>query len=189
MKRSWIWAVACAGLLAGCATLSRPLQSRGETEYREGLAALARGEYRQAYERLAWVTQHYGHEAIGQQALLAMAALELDPRNPARRMPVGADLAASYLRLPRKAEWTQPVAQTLYLLALELGAAEDRAERAQRQAERASRLPTLPGPTVSARLRTVEQERERLAKRVDTLEKQLAEKDQELERIKKTIRP
>ena len=67
---------------------------------------------------------------------------------------------------------------------------KERVEKAEREAERAAaRLPALPGPTVSARIRSVEQERDRLARRVDTLEKQLAEKDQELQRIKKTIRP
>jgi chaperonin cofactor prefoldin len=50
-------------------------------------------------------------------------------------------------------------------------------------------LPNLPGPSVTAKLRTVEQEREKLARRVDALEKQLQEKQEELDRIKKTIRP
>ena len=56
--------------------------------------------------------------------------------------------------------------------------------------ERANaRLPSLPGPSVSARIRTAEQERDRLKTRVEALEQQLKEKEQELERIRKTIRP
>ena len=185
-----MWAVAIASLLVGCATLKAPLETRGEKRFEDGLAALGRGDYRVAHENLAWVAQHYGREAYGQQALLTLAAMEMDPRNPARRINVGTDVAAGYLRLPEKALWTQPVAQTLYLLGLELGAAEERAERAEREVERTpAKLPNLPGPSVTSKLRTVEQERDRLARRVDTLEKQLAEKEQELERIKKTIRP
>ena len=189
MKRGSIWAVAVAGLLVGCATLKAPLESRGEERFEQALGALTRGDYRTAHEGFSWVAQNDDDED-GQRALLILAALELDPRNPERRIAAGADVAASYLSLGEKPVWTNPVAQTLYLLGLELGAAEERVEKAEREAERAAaRLPSLPGPTVSARIRTIEQERETLKKRVTDLEKQLSEKEQELERIKKTIRP
>ena len=70
------------------------------------------------------------------------------------------------------------------------GDAEDRVEKAEAaQANRPRELPKLPGPTVTARIKTVEQDRDRLAKRVTALEAQLADKDRELERIRKTIRP
>ena len=187
-----MWAVAVAGLLVGCATLKAPLESRGEKRFEEALAALARGDYRTAHEGLTWVAQNDSDDDHGQQAQLILAALDLDPRNPERRIAQGADIAASYLARSDKEEpWTVPVAQTLYLLGLELGAAEDRVEKAEREAERANaaRLPSLPGPSVMARIRTLDQERERLSKRVGDLEKQLQEKEAELERIKKTIRP
>jgi hypothetical protein len=179
-----------AGLLTGCATLKASLESRGEERLEESLAAFARGDYRTAQEGLAWVAQHDPDDKHGRQALLALAALELDPRNPARRIAVGTDVAAGYLALGDREPWTNPLAQTLYLLGLELGAAEERVEKAERAAERAAaRLPSLPGPSVSARIRNVEQERDRLKARVETLEKELVEKEQELERIRKTIRP
>lgn len=190
MRRGSIWALALAGLLTGCATLKGSLESRGEQRFEESLAALARGDYRTAQEGLAWVAQNDADEDHGRAALLALAALELDPRNPARRIAVGADVAASYLALEDKEAWTNPVAQTMYLLGLELGAAEERVEKAERAVERANaRLPSLPGPSVSARIRNAEQERDKLKARVETLEKQLQEKEQELERIRKTIRP
>jgi hypothetical protein len=186
-----LWAVAVAGLLVGCATLKAPLESRGEQRFEEALAALGRGDYRSAHEGFTWVAQNERDDDHGQHALLILAALELDPRNPERRIAQGADVAASYLGVPDKEEnWTVPVAQTLYLLGLELGAAEERVEKAEREAERAAaRLPSLPGPSVAARIRALDQERERLSKRVSDLEKQLQEKETELERIKKTIRP
>jgi hypothetical protein len=185
-----MWALAIAGLLVGCATFKAPLESSSEKRFEEALAALGRGDYRSAHEGLSWVAQHDADDKRGQQALLTLAALELDPRNPSRRIAAGADVAASYLGLAEKPAWTNPLAQTLYLLGLELGAAEERVEKAEREAERAAaRLPSLPGPTVSTRIRAIEQERDRLSKRVETLEKTLLEKEQELERIKKTIRP
>jgi hypothetical protein len=189
LKRRSLWAVSLTCMLLGCATLKGPFESRGEERLQQSLEALERGDYRTAHEGLSWVAEHYSKDESGQQATLILAALELDPRNPGRRIAVGTDVAAAYLRAGDKPAWTQPLAQTLYLLGLELGAAEERVEKAEREAERAvSRLPALPGPTVSARIRTVEQERDRLARRVETLEKQLSEKDQELQRIKKTIR-
>lgn len=191
MRRGSIWALALAVLLTGCATLKAPLASRGEERLEESLAAFARGDYRTAQEGLSWVAQNDADEAHGRAALLALAAVELDPRNPARRIAVGTDVAASYLALRDKEGWTNPVAQTMYLLGLELGAAEERVEKAERAVERANaaRLPSLPVPSVSARIRTTEQERDKLKARVEVLEKQLAEKEQELERIRKTIRP
>ena len=190
MKRGSIWALALAGLLTGCAALQGALGSRGGDRLEEALAALARGDYPSAQEGLSWVAQHDVDDDHRREALLALAALELDPRNPARRIAVGTDVAASYLSLQETDAWTIPVAQTMYLLGLELGAAEERVEKAERAAERAAaRLPSLPGPSVSARMRNVEQERDRLKARVETLEKELSEKNQELERIRKTIRP
>jgi hypothetical protein len=189
LKRRSMWAVAMVGLLAGCATLKAPFESESERRLDRGLQALERGDFRAAHEALSWVAQHDADDSHGQRAMLALVALEMDPRNPSRRIAVGADVAANYLRLDTP-EWTKPLAQAFYLLGLELGAAEDRVERAEREAERAAaRLPALPGPSVVARIRTIEQERERLARRVEALEKQLLEKEQELERIKKTIRP
>lgn len=189
MRRS-ILAVALVGLSLGCATLRAPFETGPEERFEQALAALGRGDYRTAHEGFTWIAQKYPKDRYGHQAMLALAAVEMDPRNPGRRIPVGTEVAATYLRTADTPPWTQPLAQTLYLLGLELGAAEERVEKAEREAERAAaRLPALPGPTVSARIRTVEQDRDRLARRVEALEKQLADKDQELQRIKKTIRP
>ena len=107
MKRGSIWAVAVAGLLVGCATLKAPLESRGEERFEQALGALTRGDYRTAHEGFSWVAQNDDDED-GQRALLILAALELDPRNPERRIAAGADVAASYLSLGEKPVWTNP---------------------------------------------------------------------------------
>src|SRR5688500_668899 len=95
VRRVGIGGAALKVLLMGCATLGSSLESRGETRFDEGVEALARGDYRLAHERLSWVAQRYGHEGVGQRALLTLASLEIDPRNPNRRINVGTDLAAS----------------------------------------------------------------------------------------------
>jgi outer membrane protein assembly factor BamD (BamD/ComL family) len=177
-------------LLAGCATVSSLTTSNEEKRFDAGMRALANGDYATAHKELAWVAERHANKSEGQRALLILAAMEMDPRNPARRTDVGADLAATFLRLPERDGWVDPVAQTMYLLGLELGAAEERAQRAERAAEAQQReLPKLPGPTVSARIKAIEQERDRLQARVLTLEEQLAGLQRELERIRKTIKP
>ncbi|HEX6939712.1 MAG TPA: hypothetical protein VF158_09900 [Longimicrobiales bacterium] len=130
--RSWL-AVVVGSVAAGCAALRLDREPDPAERLAEGLAALERGDYRGAYEPLSWVYTRYAGEAIGQQALLVLAAAEMDPRNPSRRLAVGAELAGRYLRMRGIAPWTEPVAETMYLLALELGAAEQRAAEAEEE--------------------------------------------------------
>ena len=188
--------------LPGCATLENAFGSEAEDQFDTGIAALQRGDYTAANRSLNWVIQRHGDEPIGKKALLVVAALEVDPRNPQRRLTLGSDLAGAYLQKNSEADWSQPVAQALYLLALEMGAAEERiseAEADKRAAERKveTGLPSLPSPTstISARLRQMTEDRDRLAKKVEQLEAQVAdrdkkleEKEKELERIRKTLK-
>ena len=189
--------------LSACGTINSMLKSSADDRFNAGMVALRRGDFAQASTDLGWVAEHYPDKDVGRQALLVVAALEVDPRNPRRRLAMGADLAGSYLKLEDKERWTEPVAQSLFLLAEELGAAEERvaaAEADRLAAERRANerdLPKYPeqSRTVPARLHSLEDERDRLSKRIEQLEaevaerdKRLAEKDKELERIRKTIR-
>lgn len=185
MRRAMVLVAAAAYMTVGCATVRSVWQTPDEDRFEAGVRALAAGDYAKAHTELRWVAQHHANEDPGQRAVLILAAVELDPRNPARRPEVGADLAAAYLRLPDRDDWLDGIAQSLYLVGLELSGVEERIERAEAQRP----LPKLPGPTVSARIRNVEQERDRLSKRVTALEAELAEKERELQRIRKTIKP
>lgn len=176
-------AVAC--VVTSCATVTSIWRDQSADRFEAGVRALKAGNYAVAHGDLAWVAQNSQHEKEGRRALLLLAGLELDPRNPNRRPEVGADLAAGYSRLTDRDEWMDPLASTLYLLGTELGVRDSTPARAGPTPE----LPKLPGPTVNARIRAIEQERERLAKRVTALEAEVAEKDREIERIKKTIKP
>lgn len=189
MKRPVFLILTFGVLVAGCSTFSSLLRSKEHSRFESGIEALAAGDYAAAHEDLAWVAERFANQTDGQRAVVVLAVMELDPRNPARRTDVGTDLAATYLQLPDREAWVDPVARTIYLLGLELGAAEERAQRAERAAESPRQLPTLPGPSVTARLRSVEQERDRLAKRVTELETQVAAQEQEIQRIRRTIKP
>src|SRR5688500_11973887 len=194
------------GLLAlalpACATFDTVLGSKADDQFENGIVALQRGDFESASKSLSWVIERHRDEPVGQQALLVVSALEMDPRNPSRRLALGADLAGAYLQNKNRPEWSRPVAQTLYLLALEMGATEERlaeAEAEKREAERKVEigLPSLPttSSTVPARLRALSDERDKLARRVELLESQVAdrdkkldEKEKELERIRKTLK-
>lgn len=183
MRRATLLVGATALLMAGCATIKPRQQPDGDQRFKNGLAALTAGNFPGARSEFSWLSEHNADELVGQRALLILAALEMDPRNPERHSDVGSDLAAGFLQKGTRDTWVDPVAQTLYLLGLELGAEERAAQQPQ-----ARPLPKLTGPTVTARIRTVEQERDRLTKRISALEEQLAQKDRELERIRKTIK-
>lgn len=189
-----------AVMLGGCAMLTRGDGPDAEAELARGLAALRAQEYAAARSILTPVFESSWQERTGQQAALALAAAELDSRNPTRRLWAGADMAGRFLNIPDVAPEDVPVAETLYLLAVELGAQEEalaRADSAKVQAEQAAAAarPRSGVQTVPARLRAVENERAELAKQVTQLtqslrarERELAEARQELARIKKTIK-
>jgi hypothetical protein len=183
--------------LAGCATAGAGrLLTPGDLLDR-GLGALARGDYAAASQDLAWAHAYCPDAATGERALLALLALELDPRNPARNIAAAASRAAA--RLERgDTGWTLPVTEAFYLLALELGDAgpapaaagapdpgapprdavavyatcpADRVPAAGRPAP----LPPLPVPTVASRVTRVERERDEFGGRIVMLEAELAE--------------
>ena len=89
-----------------------------------GLIALEEADYNIAYDNLLEVRSVCGDSPLGQQALLVLAAAELDPRNPERQIELAAEFAAHYLGLPNRAAWAQPLAESLYLLSMEIGASD-----------------------------------------------------------------
>lgn len=239
MRRTAILALAA---ITGCATLQGGDAPDPEARFERALAALERQDFPGAYDQLARVYAEAWGGPLAGRALLAMAAVELDPRNGGRRLDVGADLAARHFQHAGHPGWTTPVSQTLYLLAQELGATEARAARAEaekaraeaereearrvaeraeaekaeaereRQAARAQAsrataqaraaraqasraearaaarpLPSYQGPSVSARVRELSGERDRLRSEVAVLKRRLAEREQELERIRATL--
>lgn len=195
MLRQRIVPLLVATLLTGCATV---LHRTSEPDARldAGLLALAEKDYPVAFDNLVWVVTNHPDEPAGRRALQALVALDLDPRNPQRRINVGAQLAARFLRRDDVSAWERPLIETVYLLAVELGAAEERAAQAEANANaaeakvrRKGSVPTYSGQTVTARIGAVTDERDRLKRRVGQLEKELAEKDAELQRIRKAIKP
>lgn len=111
-------------LAAGCAALTPapPPEQNAELRLDRGLAALEAGRYTRAFDDLAWVYTHCAGRAAGGHALVALAALELDPRNLAARPDVGTELLGRVIRDPGTPDWLRPMAETAFLTGLALGA-------------------------------------------------------------------
>jgi hypothetical protein len=194
-------ACVCLGLAGtGCASGRASSTHVAAARLDDGALALTQGDFEAAHERLLEARETCGDALLGRQALLLLGALELDPRNPRRSPDQGAEHTARYLSYPETFPWTRPLAESLYLLALELGASKPEttdarglaaAERAAPDCEVADRyavqaaaveLPTLNQPSVQTRLRALERKRAEL-------ERRLAELQGELERVRMTLRP
>ncbi len=211
MNRNALLLAVCTSGLAACSVLHLAQGGDAENHLQAGLGALDTADYGRAARQLTAAYQASPDDEDGRHALLALAAAELDPRNPQRRMDEGARLAGGYLRLRTEERWVAPAASTLYLMALELGAVTARADSAQAQADSARAeagaaqrtlarvdraLPRLPGEPITVRLARLQAERDTLQARVHQLDdalaekdRQLAEKTEEIQRIRRTLRP
>lgn len=115
---------AAAMMIGGCAALTpdRPEDRDARHRLDRGLSALDAGAYAEAYDDLAWVYSHCPGQESGSRALIALAALELDPRNRQARPAVGSRLLAEAIQGPGAPRWARPLTETVFLTALALGA-------------------------------------------------------------------
>lgn len=180
-------------LTAACTVVSGAPRAPGGPDLQLGIEALAAGSYGEAGSRLRDVASRCEAGAPGRRAVLLLAAMALDPRNPDASPDDGARIAAHYLDLPGAGADDRMVAETLYLMARGFGAAPgdpreaDTAASAVTQglaprfagcrmadegegAAPARPLPELPDTAYVARLRA---DRDRLAARVTALEAEL----------------
>ena len=86
------------------------------------VAALDERNYDAAHARLLEVVDLCGSAPLGQQALLLMAAAELDPRNPDPRRDLAAESTALLWEETHGRGWVHTITESLYLIALRLGA-------------------------------------------------------------------
>jgi hypothetical protein len=195
MRRArWI-AVVLVGT-AACATVRGGTGRSADEGFSDGVRLLEAGDYARAAAVLDSVYQTYWTRPVGRRALLELAALSLDTRNPDRSLWQAADYSARLVAIPQTEPWLLPIGRTMYLTAVELGALEgerDEAVAARKDAEAAAGasrpLPRYQGETVPARLAALEQARDELRERVAGLEQQLRDTTQELARIRRTIKP
>lgn len=116
--------LAIAALASACATARAMPGSGGDPGSRllEGADALEEGRFGEAYRTLRALAARCESGEQGREAVLLLSTGELDPRNPARSPAASAQLAARYLQAPSIPVTSLVVAESLYLLALDLGA-------------------------------------------------------------------
>lgn len=121
-KRILLLAVALA--VGGCAALVPDRSPERDAQHRldRGLSALHAGHYAEAFDDLVWVYSHCPSREAGSHALVALAALELDPRNSMARPALATELLGRVIQGPDAPEWVRPLAESTYLTALALGA-------------------------------------------------------------------
>jgi outer membrane protein assembly factor BamD (BamD/ComL family) len=200
MKHAALLLILTTAGTTGCATL---VNLRGgmtpAQQLHEGAAAVQAQEYLRARGLLEPLFYDRPGQAVGQQALLVLLAAELDNRNPDRRLWAAADMASRFLLAEPAEPWLVPLVETYYVLAMELGAAEERIAEAETRATEArasARLPTTSRESVVAQVSRVTSERDQARRRAEQLQQQLATRERELretraelERIRRTIRP
>lgn len=184
--------VVLALIVAGCAAAARTAAPDPQQRLQLGLSALAAQDRDLARNHLEWVYRNHTAEPVGHQALLALIASELDPRNPSRSLWTSADLAAQLINAPGAPSWSLPLGHTLYLVAIELGANEERITRAEQALDG---VPELNRQSVPELLDAANTARDSLRTQVGTLQnqvtqlrKELDEKTAELERIRRTVK-
>ncbi len=208
--------------VAGCATHPGPEAEPDTVRTRYDAAVRALTEGRDATDDLAWVAARCDGTLLGSDAAILLAATYLDPRRPDRPLEDAAAVAGHLLRRDLPGD-RRPVATTLYLLALELGAGYVPATEAGPAARDTGLRPdwttivpaagcgrqlplrddtagaTLPDPgrdPVPARLRALRLDRGRIAAVADSLRRELeaanatlAQKQEELERLRRLLKP
>lgn len=125
MSRSRLPVILLAvALTGGCAgALGRGAGGgQAEERFRAASAAAERGDFGRASRQLRSLAARCESGDRGREAVLLLAAVEIDPRNPSPSPATAAHLAARYLQVPQAPGASLAVAETLYLMALDLGA-------------------------------------------------------------------
>lgn len=170
------WGCALGVVAAGCASLARPSRVAVAPARDRAQREWERGNQAGAIAELLLVAGRCPASAAERHALLTAAAVALDPTSGARQVDLGASLAARYLATaPREDVDGRPLARSLYLIALELGADPVTVTGCVSPDSSAAVLPQSAAPSMPDRIKV--------------LERELARLRDELVRIRKTLEP
>lgn len=123
MRLSILLPMAAILVLGACAALQGGAEPEQNAQLRldRGIGAIEAGRYTAAFDDLAWVYVHCTGYETGDDALAALAALELDPRNPVAHPAAGVELLGRMIRGTAEPS-TRRLAETAFLASLALGA-------------------------------------------------------------------
>jgi hypothetical protein len=175
------------------------------SRYLLGLSHIRRHEFDEGARELAELAERCESGFWGRDAVLVLASLELDPRNVDGSPSSAARLAARYLQIPGAP--AAAVAETLYLLAVDLGGEPVSDPLAQspeaagtsfafddcdlpREPVLVRELPLHPdSPSTRTTLLQAAAQRDALAAVVDSLALRTAELEAEIDRIRRLLAP
>jgi hypothetical protein len=204
-----------AGACAWMAERSQPPDREPErARFHLAVSTAERGDFQGASRQLKALASRCESGAWGREAVLVLASLELSPGNPEGSPDGAATLLGRYLQSPTALAGSVALAETLYLLALELGAAPLEDPLAPSPATEVlapawegcpspaepvviRSLPEHPGPTTLAetlqagvaRQEALENRADSLNALVETLRARNATLEAELERIRRLLLP
>jgi len=187
--------------LDGCGTALGRYFSPGSAPYDTGVVRLSEGHFSAADSAFRETASRCESGSRGRKALLFLALLHQDPRNPDAVPDTAALMAGRILQLPGASRDERAQAEALYVSALERGAdprlrpdpgAPGLAHRFEWCDDSAPPRPeaaaVFPEPPRSASLKGLRAERDSLAGQNQKLSRTVAELQAELERIRKLLR-
>jgi hypothetical protein len=193
----WFGSILVLLLLAACATANAGTQRRAAAArtqlWRQAHEALAMQQFARADTLFGAIVRDYGSSDIGHESLFYIAAMRLDPRNPDWSSALAETALEMYLSADTSSrmELRRPESRTLYELARQLNMpAEERVRGLQAEPRVVTREVPVPQRVVPAgELTALNAEVTRLREALRVSEAMNKQKDEELERIRKTLAP
>lgn len=180
--------------VGACASF-RPGEDNPARSLEAGLGALAAGDHESAAIHFDRAGLAPASGEAGRRALLLGALLRLDPRTEGSDLTVAAARAAALQAAPGAPAWEEATAILLQGVAAGLADARSRVRHAESERHAAVAASILASASATARLNAAVADRDAARRRVTQLEQTLAEKEkelkektQELERIRRAIR-
>lgn len=200
LLRAGVLYLAVGVTLQGCGTAFGGLFSPGVTPYQTGVLQLSEGQFAAADSAFRDAASRCESGREGRRALLFLALLHQDPRNPEPLPDTAALMAGRVLQLPDAPAEDRLEAEALWVSALERGAdPELRPDpgspgfaphfRDCRDSLPPRELGEVPYPdvTASSDVRGLRRERDALAGQNERLARTVAELQAELDRIRKLL--
>lgn len=107
--------------LPGMGPAPEPERTTASEHFGEALSAHARGDYGDAISRLRVVRERCAGRELGDRAFLLLVATRLDPRFRDGRPDSAAAGTARYLSADSTSRWGRAVAESLHLIARDMG--------------------------------------------------------------------
>ena len=189
----WLGPVLSCVLLTACASASAERRAADERLeiWRQAQEALTIGQLARADTLLGILVREHGSTEAGRESLFYLGAIRLDPRNPDWSSKLAETALELYLATDAadSRQVRRPEARTLYELARQLNMPADERVPALQVEPRVVTLEVPQRVAPAGQVESLRTENSRLRQELAAKEQQIQQKDDELERIRKTLAP